>query len=94
MRIRQRIVRAVNKIRGVDARELDRRHHEANVMYSSLALHLGVSLYTVYDWEAEYTPIPKVQYVKAMRYLGERARQNERSARATRETAAGIREKQ
>lgn len=90
MRIRQRIVRIVNKIRGVEARELDRMHHEANVMYSTLALHLGVSLTTIYDWEAEYTPIPKVQYEKAMRYLRDRAEQAER---ATRATAAGIRTK-
>ena len=91
MRIRQRIVRAVNKIRGVDARELDRMRHETNVMCSSLALHLGVWLPTIFDWEAEYAPIPKAQYEKAMRYMRERA---EQSNRATRETATGIRAKQ
>lgn len=91
MRIRQAIVRAVNKIRGVDAKELDRMHNEAGVMYSTLALQLGVSLYTVYDWEAEYTPIPKDKYEKAMAYLKFCASW---SGQATRETAAGIREKQ
>ncbi len=90
MRIRQAIVRAVNKIRGVDAKELDRMHHEANVMYSSLALYLGVSLHTVYDWESEYTPIPKDKYEKAMAYLKFCELW---SAQATRKTAAGIREK-
>lgn len=89
MMLRQRVVRVVNKIRGVDAQELDRMHHEANVMYSSLALHLGVSLATIYDWEAEYTLIPKAQYEKAMRYLSERL---DRSKWATKATAAGIEE--
>lgn len=91
MRIRQAIVRAVNKIRGVDAKELGRMHREANVMYSSLALHLGVSMPTLYDWEYEYTPIPKAQYEKAMRYLRERVEEFERAMQTT---AAGIREKQ
>lgn len=91
MRIRQAIVRAVNKIRGVEAKELDRMHHEANVMYSSLALHLGVQLWTIYDWKSEYTPIPKAQYEKAMCYLRERMEHSEQAKRAT---AAGIREKQ
>ena len=91
MKIRRRIVRIVNKIRGVEAKELDRMHHEANVMYSSLALKLGVSLATIYDWEAEYTPIPKAKYEKAMAYLKFNASFSER---AMRETAAGIREKQ
>ena len=90
MRIRQAIVRAVNKIRGVDAKELERMHRESRVMHSTLALKLGVALQTLYDWESEHTPIPKAKYEKAMAYLKFNASW---SAQATRETAAGIREK-
>lgn len=91
MRIRQRIVRAVNKIRGVDAWEFEQTRQKAKVSRSSLALYLGVSMVTIFDWEGEYIPIPKMNYESAMRYLNDRAEQADQAIKAT---AAGIRNKQ
>lgn len=81
MRIRQMIVRAVNKIRGVDAYALLRTRSNAHVSISSLALYLNIPLMVISDWEFEFAAIPKDQYEKAMKYLHECLEEREKLER-------------
>ena len=77
MRIRKMIVRAVNKIRGVDTLELLRTRCNAHVPVSSLALYMNVPIMVINDWELDRAAIPKAQYEKAMKYLRERMEERE-----------------
>lgn len=81
MRIRRMIVRAVNKIRGVDAYALLRTRSNAHIPVASLALYMNVPYMVITDWEFEYAAIPKAQYEKAMRYLHKCIEQREQAER-------------
>ena len=77
MRIRRMIVRAVNKIRGVDAFTLYETRCKSRVMLATLALYMNLPYIVIADWEMEYAAIPKTQYEKAMKYLRERMDERE-----------------
>lgn len=81
MRIRRMIVRAVNKIRGVDAYALLRTRSNAHIPVASLALYMNMPYRVITDWEFEYAAIPKAQYEKAMKYLRECLKEREKLER-------------
>lgn len=78
--IRMKTVRLVNKIRGVETKELKRLRFEACITSGSMALHLGVSFIKYFDWEEEYAVMPKAQFEKAVQYLHDRMKEQERAA--------------
>ena len=78
MRVRRMIVRAINRLRGVDAKKMHEMRMRAGASLASMALHMNVPLLTVLEWEDETSAIMKAQYKKAMCYLYDVASERER----------------
>ena len=79
--IRMKAVRAVNKMRGVDVKEMKRLRFAIGVTSGSMAICLGVSYMKYFGWESEYSPMPSAQYEKALAYLEMRLNQQQRTAK-------------